>query len=96
MARLSFEPDARRFWLRYPAAVGVAIGLCVVALGGCAAKPYICPIIETAGELCNFLVVRLPDGSTETVPKSAIIGMAMSARAARVSGAKVGDAGADQ
>jgi len=72
----------------------------VLAIGvmGCAAKPYICPIIETAGELCNFLVVRLPDGSTEQVPKSAVIGMAMSARAARFEAAKAGasDAGADR
>lgn len=68
-----------------------------LAIGGCAAKPYICPIIETASELCQFLVVRLPDGSTEIVPKSAVVGMAMNARAARVAGAAQGatDAGAD-
>lgn len=75
-----------------------AMLLLAIGFAGCAAKPFICPIVETAGELCQFFVVRLPDGSTERVPKSAIVGMAMSARAARFEAAKAGaaDAGADR
>ncbi|HMJ52096.1 MAG TPA: hypothetical protein VK540_08465 [Polyangiaceae bacterium] len=96
MARLSFEPDARRFWLRYPAAVGVAIGVCALVISGCAAKNIACPILRLAADACEEIVIILPDGSEERVPKSAIAGVAMSARAARVSGAKAGDAGADR
>lgn len=66
-----------------------------ISLTACAAKPFICPVIETAGEICKYLVVRLPDGSTETVPREAVVGMAMQARAARISGAKASDAGAE-
>jgi hypothetical protein len=78
------------------AAVGLAIGFCALALSGCAAKGMVCPIIETAAELCPYLVVRLPDGSTETVPREAIMGVAQQARAMRTAGAKASDAGLDQ
>jgi hypothetical protein len=79
--------NCNRKWL----AIGFACLFCA-----CAAKPFICPIIETAGDLCKFLVVRLPDGSTETVPREAVVGVAMQARAARAAGAKASDAGSDQ
>jgi hypothetical protein len=79
-----------------PAAVGVAIGFCALLLFGCGAGKVVCPILDVASELCPLIAVRLPDGTTEMVPASAVRGMAMQARAARIAGASASDAGADQ
>jgi hypothetical protein len=69
----------------------------LVAAGalGCAAKPYVCPIIKLADSVCQSVVVQLPDGTTEEVPKAAIMGVAMGARAQRMGAMKAADAGVD-
>jgi hypothetical protein len=71
-----------------------------LALGGCSwFKSNGCQLIRTTADICDTVVIILPDGSEERVPKDAIVGMAMSARATRVSGAmkaSVPDAGADR
>lgn len=82
---------------RTPAAVGVAIGACALLFAGCGAGKVVCPLIDVAAEVCPLIAIKLPDGTTEMVPREAVMGVAMGARAARLSGVKAAaDAGADQ
>ena len=70
--------------------------LALSAAIGCAAKGLVCPALRIAADACETIIVVLPDGSEERIPKSAVVGMAMQARAARMSGAKsLSDAGAE-
>lgn len=95
---VAVHDNGRRYWFK-PAAVGVAVGFCALAFIGCAAKPFVCPILKIAADACDSVVIVLPDGSEERVPTAAIVGVAQSARAARLAGtAQPGavDAGADR
>jgi hypothetical protein len=95
--KMSMRPPPGYSTKMQPAAVGVAIGFCALVLAGCGAGKFVCPVLETAAELCPLIAVRLPDGTTEMVPAEAIAGMARQARAARLAGAaKASDAGVDQ
>jgi hypothetical protein len=85
-------PTTLRMTIYYP----VVIVLAMVA--GCAALRTACAGIDLADKACDFIVIKLPDGTTETVRREDIAGVAMQARAARLSSAaKAGaDAGTDQ
>lgn len=64
--------------------------LAVFAIGGCnaAAKDTACQIVKAADELCPYVVVILPDGSKENVPREAIANLALEHKAARLGGGK--------
>lgn len=71
-----------------PMAVLVLAGALLV---GCAAKAIVCPVIKLASDVCPLIMVELPDGTVEAVPKEQIAGLAMQARASRMGSAR--DAG---
>lgn len=75
----------------------VVVGALALLAFGCAAKGLVCPTLKLLSDSCDKVIIMLPDGTSEVVSKDAIVGMAMSARAARVAGAAQGapDAGAD-
>jgi hypothetical protein len=75
--------------------VGLVFAVAML-VSGCAAKPLLCPLIDTAAELCPLIAVRLPDGTTEMVPREQIMGAAMGARAKRMGTALPADAGVDR
>ena len=79
----------------FPPAIIGAMALLALTIAGCAAKGLVCPALRIAADACETIIVVLPDGSEERIPKSAVVGMAMQARAARISGAKASDAGAE-
>lgn len=95
---LAMHENGRPYWFK-PAAVGVALGFCVLMLGACSwFRSNGCQVLRVASDLCNEIIIILPDGTEERVPTSALKGLVMEARAVRVAGMKAGapDAGADQ
>ncbi len=68
----------------------VCLGIVVAVAVSCAAVKSVCPIIDLASEICPMVAVKMPDGTTEYVPKNEVGQVAMRARAARL----VPDAGA--
>lgn len=92
MKRDSTIPPPRGF-----ANVSILVGLSVVALGavafgllGCKtnAARTACDIVHIVDDGCEvFVNVPLPDGTTEKVPRSAIVRLASETKAARLSGA---------
>ena len=79
------------------ARVSILVGLSVLALGGVAfgllgcktnAARTACDIVHIVDNGCDvFVNVPLPDGTTEKVPRSAIVRLASETKAARLSGA---------
>ena len=95
---IAVQENGRPYWFK-PAAVGVALGFCVLALGACSwFKTSGCQVMHVAADLCDEVVIILPDGTQERVPLSAVKGLVMQAQAARMAAAaKTGaaDAGTD-
>lgn len=96
VARLSLPPPPKvpsirpeRGFVRLGLLFAIAVGGLLVA---CAAKPLVCPIVKVLDEACPFVIVELPDGTKEPVPREQVSLLALRARAAR--GAH--DAGSDR
>jgi hypothetical protein len=64
---------------------GVAVALALAACVG--ARAAVCPVIDLASTLCPLILVKMPDGTQEVVPRDRIAETAMRVRAARMSGA---------
>lgn len=82
----------------HPSGHALIVGLCL-ALGAVAvacgpAKAITCPILRVADELCPLVMVELPDGGTEAIPKADIRRLAEAQRAARLAAERAWDAGA--
>lgn len=80
----------------FPTTMLGALMLIALPVGGCGYGKVACTALETAAEICPYVLVKMPDGTVEKVPREAILGVAMQAKAARLSGSNQADAGADQ
>jgi hypothetical protein len=67
----------------------------LLALYVCACAA-VCPTIKLASDVCPLIMVELPDGTFEAVPKEQIAAVAAQTRAARLSAKGSADAGADR
>jgi hypothetical protein len=61
---------------------GVAVGLALAACLG--ARGAVCPVIDLASTLCPLILVKMPDGSQELVPRDRIADTAMRVRLSRM------------
>lgn len=84
--------------LRLSVYVPAVLLIALIALTGCAWLKPACAGIDLADSLCDWVVVKLPDGTTERVRRDDIMGVVKEARASRLSAAAKAsvDAGADQ
>jgi hypothetical protein len=57
-----------------------------VVMVACAAKNIVCPIIHAVDEICPLVIVELPDGGQEAVPRADIQQTALQHRATRLAG----------
>lgn len=65
--------------------IGV-VCLCFLPLVGCTgAGPITCAVIHAADVACPYVLVQLPDGGTEAIPKDGLVRQAEAQRRARLS-----------
>lgn len=95
-ATIAVHENGRPYWYR-PAAAGMALGFCLLVSGCAWFKSSGCQVLRVAADLCDDIVIILPDGTEERVPKRDVEGLVKQTRAARIAGAaRAADAGADQ
>jgi len=82
--KLISVPPPRQTVTPPPLPTTLKMATLVIAMGAlplaCAA---ICPTIKLASDICPIIMVELPDGSLEPVPKAQITGLAVQSRAMR-------------
>jgi hypothetical protein len=71
----------------WPLVGGAILALSVAGCPG--AGRVVCPVIDLASQVCPYILVKLPDGSTEPVRREVIEGAAIRARVTRMRAAEL-------
>jgi len=76
-------------WPKMVRAVPYVVVVLVIAGASCVgARAAVCPIIDLASQLCPLILVKLPDGSEELVPRDRIADAALRVRLQRIRAAE--------